>query len=40
MIVAAVWLGERITRTQLLGAVLILSGIAVARLSPARATSV
>lgn len=34
MIVAAVWLGERITRMQLLGATLILSGLAVARLSP------
>ena len=32
MTVAAVWLGERITWTQLLGAVLILCGVAVARL--------
>ena len=39
MIVAAVWLGERITRTQLLGAVLILGGIAVTRLSPPSAGS-
>ena len=37
MIVAAVWLGEQITRTQMLGAALILSGIAITRLSPARA---
>ena len=37
MIVAAVWLGEPITRPQILGAALILSGIAVTRLSPARA---
>ena len=34
MIVAAVWLGEQITGTQMLGAALILSGIAVTRLSP------
>jgi drug/metabolite transporter (DMT)-like permease len=33
MIVAALWLGEQITRTQLLGAVLILSGIALTRLA-------
>jgi drug/metabolite transporter (DMT)-like permease len=33
--VAAVWLGERITGQQLLGAALILSGIAVTRLNPA-----
>jgi drug/metabolite transporter (DMT)-like permease len=37
MIVASVWLGEQITRPQILGATLILSGIAVTRLSPARA---
>jgi drug/metabolite transporter (DMT)-like permease len=37
MIVASVWLGEQITRPQILGAALILSGIAVTRLSPARA---
>ncbi|HUE85060.1 MAG TPA: DMT family transporter [Vicinamibacterales bacterium] len=37
MIVAAVWLGEQITRPQILGAVLILSGIAITRLVPARA---
>ncbi len=37
MIVAAVWLGEQITRPQILGAALILSGIAITRLSPARA---
>lgn len=36
MIVAAVWLGEQISRAQLLGAALILSGIAVTRLSPVR----
>ncbi len=35
MIVAAVWLGERITSQQLLGAGLILSGIAVTRLNTA-----
>ena len=35
MIVAAVWLGERITSQQLLGAALILSGIAVTRLNTA-----
>jgi drug/metabolite transporter (DMT)-like permease len=35
MVVAAVWLGERITGQQLLGAALILSGIAVTRLNPA-----
>jgi drug/metabolite transporter (DMT)-like permease len=33
MVVAAVWLGERITGYQLLGAALILSGIAVTRLN-------
>ena len=32
MIVAAVWLGEQVSRTQVLGAVLILSGIAVTRI--------
>lgn len=37
MIVAAVWLGEQITPPQVLGAVLILSGIAITRLSPVRA---
>jgi drug/metabolite transporter (DMT)-like permease len=37
MIVAAAWLGEQITRAQILGAVLILSGIAITRLAPARA---
>jgi drug/metabolite transporter (DMT)-like permease len=37
MIVASVWLGEQITRPQILGAALILGGIAVTRLSPARA---
>jgi drug/metabolite transporter (DMT)-like permease len=37
MIVAAAWLGEQVTRSQLLGAVLILGGIAVTRLAPARA---
>jgi len=31
MVVAAVWLGEQITRTQLLGATLILGGIALTR---------
>ena len=36
MMVAAVWLGEQITRTQLLGATLILSGIVLTRLAPAR----
>jgi len=39
MIVAAVWLGERISRTQVIGAVLILGGLAVARIAPARAAS-
>jgi drug/metabolite transporter (DMT)-like permease len=37
MIVAAVWLGEPITRPQILGAALILGGIAITRLSPGRA---
>jgi drug/metabolite transporter (DMT)-like permease len=37
MIVAAIWLGEQITRSQILGAVFILSGIAITRLAPARA---
>jgi drug/metabolite transporter (DMT)-like permease len=37
MIVAAAWLGEQITQAQILGAVLILSGIAITRLAPARA---
>jgi drug/metabolite transporter (DMT)-like permease len=37
MIVAAVWLGEAVTRPQMLGAALILGGIAITRLSPARA---
>ena len=36
MIVAAIWLGEQVTRSQLLGAALILGGIAITRLSPAR----
>lgn len=36
MIVAAVWLGEQITGPQMVGAALILSGIAITRLSPAR----
>jgi drug/metabolite transporter (DMT)-like permease len=36
MIVAAVWLGEQITTTQMIGATLILSGIAITRLSPVR----
>jgi drug/metabolite transporter (DMT)-like permease len=36
MIVAALWLGEQIGRTQLLGATLILGGIAVTRLTPPR----
>jgi drug/metabolite transporter (DMT)-like permease len=36
MIVAAISLGEQISRAQLLGAVLILSGIAVTRFVPAR----
>jgi drug/metabolite transporter (DMT)-like permease len=35
MVVAAIWLGERITGQQLLGAALILSGIAVTRLNTA-----
>jgi drug/metabolite transporter (DMT)-like permease len=35
MIVAAIWLGEQVSRTQLLGATLILSGIAVTRFVPA-----
>ena len=35
MIVAAIWLGERITAQQLLGAALILSGIAVTKLNAA-----
>jgi drug/metabolite transporter (DMT)-like permease len=39
MIVAALWLGEQVTRTQLIGAVLILSGIAVTRLAPQAAES-
>jgi drug/metabolite transporter (DMT)-like permease len=34
MIVAAVWLGEQVSRSQILGAVLILSGIAVTRFVP------
>lgn len=33
MIVAALWLGEQITRTQIAGAVLILSGIALTRIA-------
>jgi drug/metabolite transporter (DMT)-like permease len=33
MIVAALWLGEQITSTQILGAILILSGIALTRLA-------
>jgi drug/metabolite transporter (DMT)-like permease len=33
MVVAAIWLGEQITRTQLLGATLILSGIALTRMA-------
>jgi drug/metabolite transporter (DMT)-like permease len=37
MIVAAIWLGEQITRTQVAGAVLILSGIALTRLAGRRA---
>jgi drug/metabolite transporter (DMT)-like permease len=37
MIVAAVWLGEAITRTQVVGAVLILSGIALTRVAGRRA---
>ena len=37
MIVASVWLGEQITTPQILGAALILGGIAITRLSPARA---
>jgi drug/metabolite transporter (DMT)-like permease len=32
MIVAAIWLGEQVSRTQVLGAALILSGIAVTRM--------
>jgi drug/metabolite transporter (DMT)-like permease len=36
MIVAALWLGEQITRVQLLGAALILSGIAITRWAPAQ----
>jgi drug/metabolite transporter (DMT)-like permease len=36
MIVAAIWLDERISGTQVLGAVLILSGIAVTRFVPGR----
>lgn len=35
MIVAAIWLGEQITGQQIAGAALILSGIAVTRLTPA-----
>jgi drug/metabolite transporter (DMT)-like permease len=38
MIVAAIWLGEQISRTQLLGAALVLSGIAVTRFGPGRQT--
>jgi drug/metabolite transporter (DMT)-like permease len=38
MIVATIWLGEPITRTQVLGAVLILSGIALTRLAGRRAS--
>jgi drug/metabolite transporter (DMT)-like permease len=34
MIVAAIWLGETITRAQVLGALLIMCGIAVNRLAP------
>ena len=37
MIVAAIWLGEQITRTQIAGAVLILSGIALTRVAGRRA---
>ena len=37
MVVAAIWLGEQITRTQMIGGALILSGIALTRLSPIRA---
>jgi drug/metabolite transporter (DMT)-like permease len=33
MIVAALWLGEPITRTQIVGATLILSGIALTRMA-------
>jgi drug/metabolite transporter (DMT)-like permease len=36
MIVAAVWLGEAITRTQIAGALLILSGVAVTRMAARR----
>jgi drug/metabolite transporter (DMT)-like permease len=36
MIVAAIWLGEQVTRPQMLGAALILGGIAITRLAPAR----
>jgi drug/metabolite transporter (DMT)-like permease len=36
MIVAALWLKEPVTRAQLLGAVLILSGIAITRLDQGR----
>ena len=36
-VVAAVWLGEAVTRPQMLGAALILGGIAITRLAPARA---
>jgi drug/metabolite transporter (DMT)-like permease len=36
MIVAAVWLGERISRTQVLGAALILSGIGLTRVAGRR----
>ena len=39
MAVAAVWLGEQITGTQLLGAAAILTGIAVTRLTPQAAGS-
>jgi drug/metabolite transporter (DMT)-like permease len=39
MIVAAVWLEEPITRTQILGAALILSGIALTRVAGRRAVS-
>ena len=38
MIVATIWLGEPITRTQILGAVLILSGIALTRVAGRRRT--
>ena len=36
MVVAAVWLGENISRTQVLGAALILSGIGLTRMAGRR----